>query len=92
MKQHKKLIVAGVITAALAVGGAGAAMASDGEQDHTGEERQTETYSVSPEQRSESDESGFTDSTEDDGQPGLSQGGTAPSGDGQPDTHSYPAR
>ncbi|MEO3750746.1 hypothetical protein [Streptomyces sp. B6B3] len=92
MKRHRKLIVAGVLAAALA-GGAGVAMASDGGgQGGTGDAKETESYSVPHEPGNGPEEKGLTESTTDNGEPGHTQAGTAPDHAGEPDTHSYSTR
>jgi hypothetical protein len=87
MKRHRRLIVAGVLAAAL-VGGAGVAMASDG----GGNAKETESHSVPHEPGNGPEEKGLTESTTDNGEPGHTEAGTAPDHAGEPDTHSYSSR
>jgi hypothetical protein len=92
VKQYRKLIVAGVIAAAL-TGGVGAAMASaGGGNDGTDKGKQTESYSVPHRKGSGPAEKSLDQSATDDGKPSLNREGTPPSHGGTPDTRSYPAR
>jgi hypothetical protein len=77
MTRHRKLIAAGLLTAALAAS-AGTAMAAD--SGTSGSVPTTKSYLAPHPVRS--GESGTTDSKTDSGAPGLSQGGAPGSGTG----------